>query len=109
MIFKATESQLKGLKMMMWERVEMPASEMKKDANGKTEFVKTGGTVEMTTYHFRDTAGEKISFSSMNNSYRDLEGAQVDIEIEIKLDGFTGKLKNPKLVTVTKLAPAKQG
>jgi len=90
---------------MMFEKTMMPESEMKEGTDGKKSFVKTGKEIEMTTYTFRDGAGDKLEFLSKENSYRDLEGEIVDISLEVKLNNFTKKLQT-KLVSVSKTDPS---
>lgn len=75
----------------MFERVDMPESKMEEGADGKKKFVKTGNKVEMTSYTFRDGFGDKLVLMSKENGYRALEGAIVDIEVELKHNSFTNK------------------
>jgi len=80
-------------KLVMWEKTEMPESVMEKDEAGKTVFRKTGKKVENSTYHFRDEFGDKLSFMSPNNNYRNLEGQDIELELEIGYDDFKRKNK----------------
>jgi len=99
MIFKS--SNLQAVKLVMFEKVMMPESEMKEGSDGKKTFVKTGKEVEMTAYTFRDGFGDKLEFTSKENGYRNLEGEIVDIEIDVKLNSFTRKIQT-KLSSVKK-------
>lgn len=78
---------LEATKLVMFERTMMPES-TQQVVNGKKEFVKTGKEVEMTTYTFRDTMGDKLVFLSKDNSYRDFEGESVDIVVDITYNEF---------------------
>jgi len=90
MIFRS--DALQKVKLIMFEKVEMPESEMKEnEKTGKKEFIKTGKKVEMTSYTFRDAFGDKLVLLSKNNEYRNLEGETVDIEVELKHNAFTNK------------------
>jgi len=99
MIFKTVDNDTK---MVMFERTMMPESNMvKKD--GKTSFEKTGRETEMTTYTFRNGFGEKLIVLSKDNSYRDLEGALVELELEVVYNDFQ-KRNRISLAKVTKVA-----
>jgi len=94
MIF--TPDKLQDVKLLMWEKVEMPASVAEKDSSGKTVFRKTGGMVEMTNYIFRDSFGTTLEIQSKNNDYRTLEGEIVDIQVDISRNDCPGtKVKTP--------------
>lgn len=101
MIF--TTDSLQKVKLVMWERTMMPESEMK-EVSGKKSFVKTGKEIEMTTYTFKDSAGDKLELTSKENNYRTLEGEIVDITLDVKLNNFTKKLQT-RLARVEKSQP----
>jgi len=82
-----TSNKIPDVKLVFFERTDMPESSMQ-EVDGKKQFVKTGKTVEMTTYTFRTSDGEKLVLMSKNNSYRNLEGELVDIDIEVKYNEF---------------------
>jgi len=78
----------------MWERTMMPESSAVKDAStGKTNFVKTGKEVEMTTYTFRDEFGDKLIILTKKNDFRQLEGAKGILSLDVKFDEFSKKIK----------------
>lgn len=81
------------VQMIMWEKTLMPESKPEKDEKGKTQFVKTGNKVEMTTYTLRDGFGDKLVLLSSNNNFRTLEGKKVNVTMEIKFDEFNRKNK----------------
>lgn len=87
--------------LVMWEKTEMDESNYNRETK---KFDKTGKKVEMTTYVFRDTMGEKLVFLSKDNNSRALEGTLVDIELDVKLDEFTKKTK----VSLVAILPKKQ-
>jgi len=93
-------TELEGVKLLMFERTLMPESNMQV-VNGKKEFVKTGKDIEMTTYTFRDSFGDKLVFVSKDNNYRTLEGDLVDIVIDVVFNDFQKK-NQVKLVSVSK-------
>jgi len=97
MQFRALE---KDVKLKMWERTMMPESNMV-EKDGKKQFEKTGGTTEMTTYIFRDYAGETLKILSKDNSFRGLEGEEVKIGIEVVFNDFQNK-NRVSLVSVAK-------
>jgi len=78
------------VKLKMWEKTMMPESNMV-DVGGKKQFVKTGKEIEMTTYTFTDTFGEKLIILSKDNSFRHLEGEEVIIELEVVFNDFQKK------------------
>jgi len=80
-----------GVKMLMWEKTLMKESVMSKDKDNKTIFTKTAKDIEHTTYTFRDITGDKVIFLSKNNTFRDLEGKECNIEIGITFDEFKRK------------------
>jgi len=86
-------SAVEDVKLVMWEKVDMPESVAGKDVAGKTVFNKTGKTIEMTNYIFRDGFGEKLVAMSKDNAYRTLEGEMVDIAVDIQFNDFTKKNK----------------
>jgi len=100
MKFKSSE---KNVKLVMWEKTEMPESTMSKDKEGKTVFTKTDKVIEMTTYTFRDFAGEKLVILSKDNSFRPMEGKDVDLILEVIFNDFQKKNR----VTLVKLELAK--
>jgi len=59
-----------------------------KDKDGKTIFTKTDKDLEYTNYIFRDLAGDKIVLMSKNNTFRELEGLECNIDINITFDEF---------------------
>jgi len=81
------------MKLAMWEKTMMSESVMGKDDKGKTVFTKTGNKTESTTYTFKDEYGEKLVFLSSNNNYRNLEGEEVEVQIEISHDDYNKKNK----------------
>jgi len=87
MQFRALE---KDVKLKMWERTMMPESNMV-EKDGKKQFVKTGKEVEMTTYIFTDTFGDKLVILSKDNSFRTLEGEEVVITVKIEFNDFAKK------------------
>jgi len=89
--------------MVMFEKTMLPESEMK-EVDGKKQFVKTGKEVEMTTYTFRDSFGEKMVALSKDNSYRNLEGSIVNIVIDVIFNDFTKK----NTVKLVSCEPAKK-
>jgi len=95
---------LQKVKLIMFERVDMPESEMKEGADGKKSFVKTGKTVEMTSYTFRDAAGSKLVVMSKENGYRSLEGEIVDVDLDVKFNDFTKTIR-VSLAAVRKAQP----
>lgn len=86
MIFTA-----KDLKMIMWEKTELPENELV-ESNGKKEWKKTDKTVEKTTYTFRSIAGEKLILLA-NNEHRKLEGLICDVDLDISFNEFQRKNK----------------
>lgn len=98
MIF--TKDSLQKVKLVMFSRKDLPASEMK-EVNGKKTFVKNGLMTEMTEYTFRDESGQTLVLLTKDNSYRTLEGELVDIVIDVSINDFTGKVA-VKLVSVQK-------
>lgn len=90
----------KDVVLKMWDKVQMPDSDIGKDEKGKTIFTKNGKMVEMTSYTFRDGFGDKLVFTTKNNDFRVLEGKQVNLILDVKLDDFTKKIKTA-LVGVT--------
>jgi len=98
MIFAS--DKLQKVKLVMYEKTMLPESEMREEG-GKKSFVKTGKEVEMTTYTFRDGAGDKLILLSKENGYRNLEGEVVDITLDVKFNDFTKKAQ-VKLASVTK-------
>jgi len=82
--------QTKGLKLVMWDKVNMPDSEMK-EIEGKKTWIKIPGKfTEKTNYTFRDIAGEKlVAFG--DNTHRVLEGELCDVELDITYNDFTRK------------------
>jgi len=86
-------SQVEDVKLLMWEKTEMPESSMEKDANNKTVFKKTGKMTEMTTYTFRNGFGEKLVILSKYNNYRELEGKVVDLVLDVQFNDFSRKNK----------------
>jgi len=78
------------VKLKMWEKTMMPESNMI-DVGGKKQFVKTGKEIEMTTYTFTDSVGEKLIILSKDNSFRTLEGEEVTIELEVVFNDFQKK------------------
>lgn len=95
MIFKT-----KAVKLVMWDKVNMPESESK-EVDGKKVWVKIPGKfIEKTNYTFRDITGEKlVAFG--DNSHRTLEGELCDIELEVSYNDFTRK-NQIKLFGITK-------
>jgi len=89
----------KDVKMVMWEKTEMPESTMAKNKEGKTEFTKTGKLIEMTTYIFRDIVGEKLVILSKDNAFRSMEGKDVKITLDVVFNDFQKKNR----VTLAKL------
>jgi len=85
-------SQVEDVKLVMWDKVIMPDSDRVKDeVTGKTKFVDNGKKVEYTNYIFRDGFGEKLVAMSKDASYRALEGANVELVIEVTYNDFTKK------------------
>lgn len=89
MIFKQDNS----LTLIMWERTMLPESVPSKNAQGKTEYVKTGNKIEFTTYIFRDSFGNKLQFTSKNNSYRIWEGKKVIVRLDVEFNDYDRKNK----------------
>jgi len=89
----------KDVKMVMWEKTEMPESIMSKDKEGKTVFTKTEKVLEMTTYIFRDIVGEKLVILSKDNGFRTMEGKDVKITLDVVFNDFQKKNR----VTLSKL------
>jgi len=85
--------QSKNVSMIMWEKTMLPDSVRSVDEKGKTVFTKTGTKTEYTTYTFRDSFGDKLVFTSKNNSYRTWEGKKVIIALEVNFDEFNRKNK----------------
>jgi len=83
-------SQEKDVKMVMWEKTEMPESNII-EKDGKKSFVKTGKMIEMTTYTFRDIVGEKLVILSKDNSFRLMEGKDVKIALDVVFNDFQKK------------------
>jgi len=88
MIFKS--DKLQQVKLVMFEKTDMPSSDMK-EVDGKKVFVKNGKFEEMTTYTLRDGFGNKIVTMSKNNDFRALEGEIVDVELDLVFNDFTRK------------------
>jgi len=84
-------SQEKDVKMVMWEKTEMPESIMSKDKDNKSVFNKTGKMIEMTTYIFRDIVGEKLVILSKDNAFRQMEGKDVKITLDVIFNDFQKK------------------
>ena len=84
-------AKLNNVKMLMWEKTLMKESVMSKDKDNKTIFTKTDKELEYTSYTFRDITGDKVIFMSKNNTFRDLEGKECNIEISITFDEFKRK------------------
>lgn len=84
MRFKTVDSDTK---LVMWERTMMPESNMV-EKDGKKSFVKTGKEVEMTTYTLKDGFGDKLIVLSKDNSFRSLEGAKVELTLEVVYNDF---------------------
>lgn len=84
----------------MFSRKDLPESSMQ-EVNGKKTFVKTGKTVEMTEYIFRDEGGQVMKMLAKDNSYRRFEGEFVNIILDVSTNDFTGK-QAVKLVSVEK-------
>jgi len=99
MKFKSVE---KNVKLVMWEKTEMPESNMG-EKDGKKVFVKTGKMIEMTTYTFRDFVGEKLVILSKDNAFRAMEGKDVDLTVEVVFNDFQKKNR----VSLVKLEIAK--
>jgi len=84
--------KLENIKLVMWEKTDMPESVMSKDEKGKTVFTKTGNKTEKTTYTFKDEFGEKLVFMG-NNDYRNYEGESVTLYLKINYDDFNRRAK----------------
>lgn len=93
-------SQEKDVKLVMWEKTEMPESNIV-EKEGKKSFQKTGKMIEMTTYTFRDFVGEKLVILSKDNSFRQMEGKDVKIAIDVVFNDFQKKNR----VSLVKLDP----
>lgn len=91
---------LQKVKLVMWEKTMLPDSDMK-EVNGKKVFEKNGKETEFTTYTFRDGFGEKLVVLSKINDYRALEGAEVEIELDLAYNDFSKKTQ-VKLASVKK-------
>lgn len=78
---------IKNVKMLMWEKKDMPERNYNKE---KKEWEDTGKNIEKTLYTFRDEFGSTLTLYA-DNSYRDLEGKQVTIGAEIDQREFQGK------------------
>jgi len=65
----------------------MEESDMKK-VDGKTVFIKNGKMTDHTTYTFRDEVGDKLVLLSKNNSYRPLEGSEVNVLLKVEFNDF---------------------
>lgn len=87
MKFKSVE---KDVKLVMWEKTDMPESNIV-EKDGKKSFVKTGKMTEMTTYIFRDFSGEKLVILSKDNSFRAMEGKDVTLTISVIFNDFQKK------------------
>ena len=79
----------------------MPESTMV-EKDGKKQFVKTGNEVEMTTYIFTDTFGDKLVILSKDNNFRTLEGEEVVITLKIEFNDFAKK-NRVSLVAIDKV------
>jgi len=91
-----------GTRLKMWERTMMPESKMV-EKNGKREFEKTGHEVEMTTYTLTDEVGDKLVILSKDNSFRQLEGEEVRLILEVVYNDFQ-KRNRISLAGMEKLA-----
>jgi len=86
---------LKDLELKMWSKTEMPEAlkgadgKMVKDEKGK--IVNTGKKIEYTTYTFRDLLGEVLEIMSAKNQFRDLEGKNCDVILNLTRNSFQGK------------------
>jgi hypothetical protein len=83
----AMEANIVNVKLVMWERVDMPESK----PDGKGGFMKTGVVEEHTLYKFRDLLGTVISVQEKGNKYRDLEGKNLDLRVLLVEKEFGGK------------------
>jgi len=86
---------IKDIELKMWEKQEIPEAEigtdgkMVKDASGKIK--KTGRMKEYTNYIFRDLMGEKLEILSAKNNFRELEGENCDVVLNLRKTSFQGK------------------
>jgi len=83
------QATIRGLELVMWEKVDMPDSVYNKE---KKAFEKTGKFIERTSYTFRDEFGDKIVFFGDNN-YREYERQGVDIDVKLSYDDYNRKIK----------------
>jgi len=86
------------MEMKMWEKVEMP--NRVKDAN-TGDWKADGTTVEKTRYYLRDEFGDMLPFLA-DNSYRDLEGSNCEVTLEIEYNDYQNK-NVVKLSNITQL------
>lgn len=79
---------IKNLKMVMAEKTDLP-DRVKNETTGAWD--KTGKVTEKTTYTFKDILLEKLVVLG-DNKYRDLEGKEVNIQLDIKYNDFGRKI-----------------
>ena len=83
-------SQGQQVKLVMFEKTELPDSDIK-EVDGKKVFIKNGKVTEYTTYTFRDMVGDKYIAVSKNNDYRIHEGKFCIITVDVVHNDFTRK------------------
>jgi len=80
-------TQVKGMTLKMWEKTMMPKKALNKETQ---KWEKTGEKEERTTYTFLDEFGDKLVFLG-GNEYRDFEGEEVAITLDIAYNNFERK------------------
>jgi len=79
---------IERVKLALYEARSLP--ERKKGEDGK--WTPTGNKTEMTMYTFRDEFGEVLKFLA-SNKYRELEGQEVNISLDVTYDDYNNKNK----------------
>lgn len=78
------------MKLKYFETIMMPESVKDEEKGG---FKKTGNKVEMTGYALFSEFGEKLYFISKESKYREYEGKEVLVTLDVSFDDYGRKNK----------------